>query len=168
MRCEICGSETNEGITIKMEGTELLVCPNCEDLGSPVSKSKGDEEEKISGKQESTNSRNEVTRNVSRDTKKRSSKVDEPFEELATDYGGRVRDRRESKKMTQEELAKELGVKESRIKKIEREEMTPNESLRKKLENFLNISLTEEIKSEEWESGGGSGDYTIGDIIEKK
>lgn len=145
-----------------------MVCPNCEDLGSPVSKKKGDDEEKISDKQESESSINKTNRNVSRGTKSGKSKVDEPFEELATDYGSRVRDGRESKNMTQEELAKELGVKESRIKKIEREEMTPNESLRKKLENFLNISLTEEIKSEEWEPGGGPGDYTIGDIIEKK
>jgi len=87
---------------------------------------------------------------------------------LAPDYDERVRNARENSGLKQEELADNLNEKLSLIRKIERGEMRPDEDVRTKLESELGVSLTEEMGDADWDSGGGSEGYTVGDIIERK
>jgi putative transcription factor len=48
--------------------------------------------------------------------------------------------------MSQEELALAIKEKASLLKKLEREDLRPEDSVRKKLERVLGISLTETIE----------------------
>ncbi|MDY6765595.1 MAG: multiprotein bridging factor aMBF1, partial [Halobacteria archaeon] len=104
----------------------------------------------------------------SQSTQRRQRDIFDEIETLASDYDDRVREARESKGLTQEELAKNLKEKVSLIKKIENGHMQPNEDLREKLERELQVSLTEEVGEEEWESDTTSGGYTLGDIVKRK
>jgi putative transcription factor len=56
------------------------------------------------------------------------------------------------------------------IRKIEREELVPEDSIRKKLETTLNIKLTEKVSSKDQRGGGFTRGTTLGDvaIIRKK
>lgn len=164
----MCGTETDELTTIQTEGTKLQVCSNCTEFGTVIQ-----EETTSSGGQTQTSTKGSGgSQTVSGGRSKSRSKPRESaldrMETLAPDYDDRVRGARESRGLTQEDLAKQLNEKASLIRKIEGGSMQPDEDVRKKLERALDITLTEEISGEEWEGGGSSGEYTLGDIIERK
>lgn len=71
---------------------------------------------------------------------------DQMTDELVDDYGSVIRRAREKRGMSQEELALEIREKVSLLKKIEREDLVPEDSTRKKLERVLGITLTERIE----------------------
>jgi putative transcription factor len=56
------------------------------------------------------------------------------------------------------------------LRKIERKELVPEDSIRKKLETALNIKLTERLSSQDQRGGGFIRGTTLGDvaIIKKK
>lgn len=91
------------------------------------------------------------------------------MDEIATDYDDRIRQARESRGLSQEELAQSLNEKASLIRKIERGDIMPPDSVRKKIERKLDISLVEGESDDdsEW-SGGGSTTTTLGDVIKRK
>lgn len=60
---------------------------------------------------------------------------------LVEDYGMRIKEARERMNMTVEELARRIGEKESVIKKLEKEELVPNEALVQKLRRTLKVEL---------------------------
>ena len=93
------------------------------------------------------------------------------MEELATDYDDRVRNARESKGLSQSELANELNEKASLIRKIERGDTLPSDRVQSKLENFLEINLSAQGSSAEdsdWSGGSSTGSYTLGDVVKRK
>jgi len=93
------------------------------------------------------------------------------MEELATDYDDRVRNARESKGLSQSELANELNEKASLIRKIERGDTLPSDRVQSKLENFLEINLSAQGSSgedSEWSGGSSTGSYTLGDVVKRK
>lgn len=69
---------------------------------------------------------------------------------FATDYGRRVREARESRGLTRPDFAKKINERDSIIRRIERQEMEPDDKLTEKIERFLNIKLKEH-ESEEYE-----------------
>jgi putative transcription factor len=71
---------------------------------------------------------------------------DQMTDELVDDYGSVIRRARDKRGMSQEELALEIREKVSLLKKIEREDLVPEDSARKKLERVLGITLTERIE----------------------
>ena len=71
---------------------------------------------------------------------------DQMTDELLSDYGFAIRRAREARGMSQEELALAIKEKASLLKKLEREDLRPTDSVRKKLERVLGISLTETIE----------------------
>ncbi len=92
------------------------------------------------------------------------------MDEIATDYDKRVREARESRGQSQQELAGELNEKTSLIRKIERGDVLPSDDVRKKLERELGISLTEGSSGDddsEW-SSGSSTTTTLGDVVKRK
>jgi putative transcription factor len=92
------------------------------------------------------------------------------MDEIATDYDQRVREARESRGQSQQELAGELNEKTSLIRKIERGDVLPSDDVRKKLERELGISLTEGSSGDddsEW-SSGSSTTTTLGDVVKRK
>ncbi|ELZ69785.1 XRE family transcriptional regulator [Haloferax sp. ATCC BAA-644] len=91
------------------------------------------------------------------------------MDEIATDYDDRIRQARESRGLSQEELAQSLNEKASLIRKLERGDIMPPDSVRKKIERKLDISLVEGESDDdsEW-SGGGSTTTTLGDVVKRK
>jgi putative transcription factor len=92
------------------------------------------------------------------------------MDELAQDYDQRIRQARESMGLSQEELAGDLNEKASLIRKLERGDVLPSDSVQKKLERKLDVSLSEGIDTDdaEWEGGSASGEYTLGDVVTRK
>jgi putative transcription factor len=93
------------------------------------------------------------------------------MDEVATDYDQRVREAREGRGLSQQDLASELNEKTSLIRKVERGDVLPSDALRKKLERELGISLTEgsggDDDESEW-SSGSSTTTTLGDVVKRK
>jgi putative transcription factor len=91
------------------------------------------------------------------------------MDEVASDYDARIRQARESRSWSQEDLAKELNEKASLIRKLERGDILPSDDVREKLERELDISLVEGVDDdeEEW-SSGSSTTTTLGDVVKRK
>ncbi|SDC87073.1 multiprotein bridging factor aMBF1 [Natrinema hispanicum] len=178
VQCEMCGAETSSPKTIKVEGAKLDVCSNCTDFGTEVKQpsssststkySTDSSSSASSGGSQSTTSTS--TSSSGGSTQRRSDMFDD-MEELATDYDDRVRNARESKGLSQSELANELNEKASLIRKIERGDTLPSDRVQSKLENFLEINLSAQGSSgedSEWSGGSSTGSYTLGDVVKRK
>jgi putative transcription factor len=91
------------------------------------------------------------------------------MDEIVADYDQRIREARESRGLSQEDLAKSLNEKASLIRKLERGDMLPSDDVQSKLEKELEISLIEgeEADDTEW-SGDSSTTTTLGDVVKRK
>nr|WP_254765116.1 multiprotein bridging factor aMBF1 [Natrinema marinum] len=175
----MCGAETSSPKTIKVEGAKLDVCSNCTDFGTEVKQtsssststkySTGSSSSSSSGSQSSGSGGG--TSSSGGSSQRRRSDMFDDMEELATDYDDRVRNARESKGLSQSDLANELNEKASLIRKIERGDTLPSDRVQSKLENFLEIDLSAEGSSgddSEWSGGSSTGSYTLGDVVKRK
>lgn len=163
MQCEICGSEIRgRPFKVTIDKSELDVCASCSKLGT------------VANKRTPVSRKIAPVAPVTRATKPKSQKprkgVFEGFiEDLVDDYDQIIRDARQSRGWTQEELATKIKEKASLIKKVERGEIVPEESVRKKLERTLNIKLTERVSTDkEWSGDRLSRGTTLGDIVKIK
>jgi putative transcription factor len=159
MQCEICGAEiSGASQKIVIDGSTLEVCKSCARFGKP--------EDKWSP----------VPRKlVPAERAFRAPKPPKPRDhfkdlvEIVPDYGRIVREAREDLGLTPEKLGAQIAEKASLIRKIERHEIVPEDSIRKKLEKELKIKLTDESDREErWKPGSGSKGLTLGDIANIK
>ncbi|ELZ91267.1 XRE family transcriptional regulator [Haloferax mucosum ATCC BAA-1512] len=91
------------------------------------------------------------------------------MDEIASDYDSRIREAREARGQSQEELAQSLNEKASLIRKLERGDILPPDTVRKKLERKLDITLVEGASDDdsEWSSGGNTT-TTLGDVVKRK
>ncbi len=159
MQCEICGSDIKGNpIRVTVEGTDLDVCGKCARYGKP-----SDKWSPVSRKIMPTE-RAIVTHKPRRDV------FDKLQDELIADYARIIKKARESQGLTLEELASKMMEKATLIRKIEREELIPEDAVRKKLETALNIKLTERVSSQDQRGGGFIRGTTLGDVavIRKK
>ena len=157
MQCEICGAEIQEeAIKVTIDGSELNVCGRCSHYGAPV------------------RSRTPVSRKnapiiarkiVGRAPRPRRDPFKELNDELVEGYEEIIKHARESRGWSHQQLAEKIKEKESLIKKIERGEIIPEDSVRKKIERALKIDLTERIVDDEWTGDGLSSGTTLGDIV---
>lgn len=145
MHCEICGAKvTGTPIKIEMDGSELDVCSRCVKYGT-------------------------VTREVHVPHKSIRT-TDTPhfkkieIEAIDPDYGQKIRKAREKAGLTQEKLAQKINEKMSLIGKIERYEMVPDDTVRKKLERLLNITLIDRLDDQDFKPSKTSKGVTLGDI----
>ncbi|KAB1196477.1 MULTISPECIES: multiprotein bridging factor aMBF1 [Haloferax] len=172
-QCEMCGSNQASLKTVKVEGAELQLCDNCAQFGTEVrtestsSASSKYSTSSSSGKAKRSSGSSSSSSSSSK-TRRRRDMFDD-MDEIATDYDSRIRQARESRGMSQEELAKSLNEKASLIRKLERGDIMPPDTVRKKLERKLDISLVEGESDDdsEW-SGGGSTTTTLGDVVKRK
>jgi putative transcription factor len=159
MECEICGTEVKGNpIRVTVEGTILDVCSKCAHYGKPQ-----DKWTPVSRKMAPTE-RVIVTHRPKRDA------FDKLEDEILPDYAQVIRKAREVQGLTIEDLASRMMEKATLIRKIEREELVPEDTVRKKLETTLNIKLTERVSSQDQQGGGFIRGTTLGDvaIIRKK
>ena len=129
MRCEVCGEEIRGQPHRRIiEGGRMTVCSRCASFGvaewSPV-QPRG----RPRGRPAPRRPRSEV----------------EAAESLGMvdDYGAMIRKARQKMGMTVEDLARKINEKESVIKKLEKEELTPDRKLIQKIRSALKIELLE-------------------------
>jgi len=141
----MCGKAT-ELVSCIIEGCEMSVCNSCAKYGAVQ----------------------EFARSF---TPKRAEKMQtaESEEIVIADSAAKVKNARESKKLTQEQLAKAIAEKESVIHRIESGNMVPSISTARKLERFLDIKLVERAEEEKAVFAAPSSEgFTIGDLLVKK
>jgi len=150
MQCELCGRPiAGQPIKAWIEGAQLTVCPSCARYGSFV-------------KQERAQSPRPQT--PVRQIRQRSNRLGIEDLVLVENYNTLIRHAREQMGMTQADLAKLLGEKESIIRRLESGRMTPSLELARKLEKTLKIRLFEEVKQTQEIPRPQSFQLTLGDV----
>jgi len=149
MRCEICGKKVEKPVKTKIESSVMLTCNECAKFG----------------KVQREPPKPRTPRPV-----KRAPRYREPSEEVVEDYNTLIREGREKKRWTREELAEKIYEKASVVNRIESGKMVPDIKLARKLERILNITLIEKTESGKPEDLGDSArrGATIGDIARIK
>jgi len=149
MRCEICGKKVEKPVKTKIESSVMLTCDECAKFG----------------KVQREPPKPRTPRPV-----KRAPRYREPSEEVVEDYNTLIREGREKKRWTREELAEKIYEKASVVNRIESGKMVPDIKLARKLERILNITLIEKTESGKPEDLGASArkGATIGDIARIK
>jgi len=176
VQCEMCGKETSSPNRVKIEGAELDVCDECTDFGTEVKQDTGSSSTSTKYSTSSSSSSSSSSGSSSSSSSggggsggRRKDMFDE-MDELAQDYDEIVRSGRESAGLSQEDLARQLNEKASLIRKIERGDTLPSDEVQRKLEKALGIDLSAGGSAEEteWESDTSTGEYTLGDVVERK
>lgn len=176
VQCEMCGTQISDPKTVKIEGAELDVCDECADFGTEVrqqSSSSGSTKYSTSSSSGSSGGSSGATASSGGGGggggTRRRDMFDE-MEEVAQDYDDRIRNARESRGLSQEELANQLNEKASLIRKLERGDVLPTDEIQRKLEGALGISLSAGSSDEdtEWEGGVSTGSQTLGDVVKRK
>ncbi|PSP47556.1 TIGR00270 family protein [Halobacteriales archaeon QH_7_69_31] len=181
----MCGTETGSPKTVKVEGAELDVCGDCADFGTEVrtqetsstsakystssSSSSSSSGSDSTGSSGSAGGSATSTRAGGGGGGGRSDMFDE-MDEVVPDYDGRIRQGRERQGLTQKELADQLNEKASLIRKLERGEVLPSDSVQRKLERALDVSLSEGGGGgdTDWSGGAATGGTTLGDVVKRK
>lgn len=181
VQCEMCGTETSSPNRIKVEGAELDVCDSCTDFGTQIeteqsSSSTSTKYSTSSSDSDSSSSSSSSSRSSGTSSTSggggggRSQDMFDDIDELAQNYDEIIRQARESAGLSQEDLAQDLNEKASLIRKLEQGEMLPTDDMETKLERTLDIDLSAGGSTDEteWESDSSSGEYTLGDVVERK
>jgi len=172
VQCEMCGTETASPNRVKIEGAELDVCDECTDFGTEITQEEttSSTSTKYSTGSGSSSGTSTSSGSTSSGGGGRRRDMFDDMEELAQDYDDRIRDARESAGLSQSELANQLNEKASLIRKLEHGDTLPSDDVQHKLERALDIDLTAGGGSDEteWEGGSATGEYTLGDMVERK
>lgn len=166
MQCEVCGRHIM-GTPYKaiIEGARLIVCNDCALLGSMSWEIKTNERFRLSSKPKKS------LRNKPKTATKRQSPL-EPALELVKDFGTRIRQARESRGLSHEDLGRKINEKISQLKKLEGHKMVPNHKLAKKLEYALKIKLLVPISKDNVPKNllapSQSKAVTLGDLVKNK
>ena len=145
----MCGSEGKLYKTI-IEDAQLNVCHECSKFGKVTA---------IVEQKDAT----------IKESKSNQELQTEVMEIIVEDYAEKIRKKRESLGLKQEEFAKKISEKESLIQKIESGHLEPSLGLAKKIGSFLKIKLTEEHEeTHEKQSKTKTDSFTIGDFIKIK
>jgi len=93
-------------------------------------------------------------------------KVKEEETIIVDNYGKKIIEARRGMNLNREEFAKKINEKESVIRRVESEEMEPDEKLTEKIERFLEIKLRKTYEETKIAEKARRGKLTVGDIIE--
>jgi putative transcription factor len=157
MQCEMCGKET-EPIRAIIEGSELKVCQACAGFGIILK----DTPKPIARPNPFAAQKPALTKPLPNDSP-------QFYLAVMDDYASRIKNKRDSMCIKQEDLAKMLNEKESLIQKIESGHFKPNLELARKFESFLKITLVEQRKEEDVSPQSNNRDcLTIGDLMALK
>jgi len=148
MKCDMCSSE-EPLFKADIEDAMLNVCEKCTKFG------------KVLGK---------VPQNKIKEIFRPTITKQDPTMQIITkNYKKKIKETRESLKLTQKEFSKKINEKESLIHQLESGHLKPSIVLAKKLEKFLKIKLIEEYEEKEQQlTHEKTESFTIGDIIKKK
>lgn len=158
--CEVCGKITKIPTkAVKIEGAEFKACGDCSKLGTVIEKKRPSGEGKAYGTPAPSRY---APKSVQKSRPKNYFAGLE--NELVEDFDQVIKKAREAKGLSQEDLALKIKEKAALIKKIERKEINPEETVVKKLEKELEIKLTETLQTGEAFKTRSVGGATLGDI----
>lgn len=153
--CERCGKRAKLTLVF-IEGAEMYLCPDCSKYGKVVERRP---EPKI------------VQRSKTSAPAQRSKKPDaltNRDKELVDDYPRRIQRAREGMGLSREDLGRKINERVSIISKLEHGEMHPPDTLIKKLEKALNITLMEVVEDYSITQKAESSGMTLADFIVSK
>ena len=168
--CELCGKQTDENKKVKIENSIFNVCISCSKRGKPIettSSSHGTTQgkSKFIGKTTSQYSTTSPSSNTSTIPKNPVYKRIKPMPRikpppqkainmmdemiLDPDFPLIIRNARNKKGITHDQLGQKINEKVTLLKKIETGNIKPDEILSKKLEKFLGIKLYVSLNEED-------------------
>ena len=157
MICELCGREVPHTRSVRVEGSVLSVCSNCEKFGEGVVKAEKSEVAPTAVVQ-----RLEMR---GRRAQEKDIYEDEGYD-LAQGYAEKIRKKREALGLSQEQLGNKLNERKSVIQKIETGALEPDEKLLLKLEKALGMTLREKRSAGMVQKKSAHGTaLTLGDLI---
>jgi putative transcription factor len=159
MQCELCGKDCGEaGKSATVDGVEMILCPSCMKHGKGITHPGG------------TTGRIQQSL-IRRQRRIRQKDVYEKMDkEIIDEWGTVIKEAREKKGLTREQLGFSIGERTVTISKIENDELRPSDKVAKKLEKALDINLFEEVKKvtpSKSISTHGSG-LTLGDFFKEE
>jgi len=164
--CEVCGREIIGPAYIALvEGAELVVCADCVRYAKWYRRLRRGELRPRSARAKAPK-KPLMARAVRPGVPTRISELEQL--ELVDDYGRRVKEARERRGLTQEDLGRLIGEKASVIRRIEAGELAPDIALARKLEHALGVRLLVRASREEVRVRPSSPPrpiLTLGDII---
>lgn len=148
MECELCGRNIKRGVYVEVQGSLLLVCAQCAKKHGKIVAEVNFEEKRLEREPKITRRRQEI------------------IEEVIPDFGKVIKEAREKLGLTREELAKNVAIAESYLRRIENEEVEPDQKTLRKLEKFLGIKLTRIVEEEVVKGEEEKEEVTLADIVE--
>src|SRR6478736_3446173 len=160
--CEVCGKQIEDRTKVMIENTVFNVCITCSKRGKPIeakggftsfNKKNNEGIKKLTSKYSSTTKplTNTTTKPSSRYNKIKTIQKNKPPPQkkinltdefiLDPEFPKVIRDARNKKGITHDQLGQKINEKVTLLKKIETGTIKPDETLSKKLEKFLGIKL---------------------------
>ena len=164
MRCEVCGREIlGQPQRRVIEGAKLTVCGRCAQFGSTEwSTTKPAPVKAPNGRMQT------IPPPAPRPRLRNDVESVEQLE-LAEDYGIQIRKARQKLGLSEKDLALKMQEKESVVKNLEKQELTPDNKLITKVKKYLGIDIVERIDSGKSKIlAKPTGAKTIGDMLKLK
>jgi len=156
--CELCGKEAPRTRSVSIEGSVLSVCGDCAKFGAEVAGPIGVRRPGNPVVAERLERRRQ--RMADRDIYSSPAS-----EELAVDFGRRIRQAREARGWTQADLGAKLNERVSVVAKLESQTIVPTDEMIPKMERTLGITLREKVESVAVKKHTGRAPMTLGDLI---
>ncbi len=156
MQCELCGIEC-DCKPANIDGVKMMLCPKCMRHGQPI---------------DTPDTTPIGVKKPMLDRIKR-PKVKDVYRnmetELRSDWNELIKNAREKKGLSREELGFKIGERTVTISKIENGDLRPSDKMIGKLEKELEITLVEKVGGiSSMPSSSHSRGLTIGDFIKKE
>lgn len=157
MECELCGRVCSCRPAL-VDGVRMNLCPDCIRHGTVI-------------KTPTTGSntyKKPVLERIRKPTEK--DVLRDMGKKLVSNWNTLIKNAREKKSLSREELGFRIGERTVTISKFENGELRPSDKTAQKLEKELNINLFEEIsEAPSYSTKTGSGSrLTLGDFIKKE
>jgi putative transcription factor len=158
----MCG-ETIRGTAklVRVEGAELQVCNRCEKFGTEVQQVR--RTDLVRPSTAAPRPGRIAAAAIPADRRKRDL-FDYMEGEIVEDYAARIRKARMEKGLSTKDLAMQIKEREHLLKKIENNELIPEEDVRKKLEKVLEIRLIDKPVPEAEKKVQSKLTPTLGDL----
>ncbi len=157
MECEMCGKKGGTR-RYMVDGTVMNLGLECSKFGQPL------DSPAAPGSQAA------VSQNLERRQQRMTSRdvYQQETWDLVDDYGIRIKNGREKKGWSHEQLGNKVSARVPQLKQIESNHLRPSDDMAKRMEKELGITLLEKVEAGPAKVGGtakaGSG-LTIGDIL---
>jgi len=156
MECELCGTEC-DCKPANVDGVKMMLCPRCMKHGQRINDY--DSTPTSVKKPILDRIKRPKVKDVYRDMEK----------ELVSDWNEIIKNAREKKGLSREELGFKIGERTVTISKIENGDLRPSDKMVEKLEKELEITLVEKVTGlSTMPRSSQSRGLTLGDFIKKE